>query len=223
MVRSLGLALLVVILAQVGLASAVTPVKGLGDQRAAETVSGPDADGVWRFYRAAPIQRTLARWIAVLSGALLAALIITLVRGFLGRIERGLRQRYGYLVVLAAPAMSLVLGLWIGWGQTRIDLERGRVEIRPLGTPWPAEVHQLAEADRLVVVSVPGVSSGQLTGGPVTSPGTFWHVRLEGPELGAALKVQLGSEAEALALAERLGEVLGLPVEVPAGSGAKNG
>ncbi len=174
-----------------------------------------DADGIWRFYRAAPIQRTLARWIAVLSGALLVVLTVTLTRGFLRRIEQGLRRRYTYLVVLVAPAMSVVLGLWIGWGHTRIDLERYTVEIRPLGIPWPAEVHQLGEADRLVVVPVPGVSSGYLTGGSVTSPGTFWHVRLEGPELGVALKVQLGSEAEALALAERLSEVVAVPVAGP--------
>ena len=216
--RLLGTALLVVLLAQVGLASAAGPVKELGSRPAADSLPGADADGVWRFYRAAPIQRTLARWVGVLSGALLLVAIVTLMRGFLGRIRAGLPLRYGYLVVLAAPAMLLAVGLWIGWGQTRIDLERATVEIRPLGIPWPAEVHRLGEADRLVIVSVPGVSSGQVTGGPATSPGTFWHVRLEGPGLDMALKVQLGSEAEALGLAERLGERLGVPVEAPASS-----
>ena len=49
----------------------------------------------------------------------------------------------------------------------------------------------------------------------MTSPATFWHVRLEGPDFGVALKVQLRSEAEAMELAERLGERVGLPVEAP--------
>ena len=74
-------------------------------------------------------------------------------------------------MVLAAPSMLLLVGLWIGWGQTRIDLERGRVEVWPLGIPWPAEVHRLAHADRFVVVPVPGISSGELTGGGAARDG----------------------------------------------------
>lgn len=213
--RAVCLALLLVLPAVGALASTATPMKGLGVQPAEEQVSGADADGIWRFYRAAPIQRTIARWLAGLSGALLIALIVGLVRGFLYRTRRGVRVSYTYLVVLVAPSMLVVLGLWIGWGQTRIDLERQRVEIRPLGIPLLVQVHELAEADRLVLVPVLGVSSGDLSGRSATRPSTFWHVRLEGPEFGVALKVQLGSEAEAAELARRLGEVVALPVKAP--------
>lgn len=213
--RLLALVLLTTLLAAAGLASTGTPSKELGEGPAADRVPGPDADGVWRFYRAAPIQRILARWIAGLSGAVLAFAVVTLVKGYLGRRARGRQPSYTYLVVLAAPSMLLLVGLWIGWGQTRIDLERGRVEIRPLGIPWPAQAHPLAEADRLVVVPVAGISSSELTGGSGVRAGTFWHVRLEGPQLGVALKVQIGSEAEARELADRLGGLVGLPVEAP--------
>ncbi len=122
--------------------------------------------------------------------------------------------------------MMLGIGLWIGWGQTRIDLRHGVVERRPLGVPWLAKIIRLKDAERLYVgfYRAPSIVSTANSGGVYKSTNNLpkkalalWFVRLEGDKMRTMLIVQRGFE-EAVAFAQEVGARMELPVCVEADS-----
>lgn len=123
-------------------------------------------------------------------------------------------------VIPVAPLMMIAIGLWIGWGQTRIDLRRGVVERRPLRVPWLVKLTLLRDAARLYVgfYRAPTVISTPNAG--IVYKGTdkgraFWFVRLEGEGTRTMLLVQRSYD-EAVAFAQEIGKRVGLAVDMEA-------
>ena len=151
----------------------------------------------------------------------LAALIIW---GAAGNAAK--RKAKGYppqgvtaLVPLMAPLMLMTIGLWIGWGQVRIDTRRGVVERRPLGTRFLfSRSKSISTAKRIFVgyyrapttVVTPNAGMVLRDTGKRTP---FWYARVDGPDYQMMLIVQRPKE-EALAFAKEIGEKFDLPVEV---------
>ena len=113
--------------------------------------------------------------------------------------------------------MMAGIGLWIGWGQVRIDTRRGVVERRPIGLPLFARTRPISTANRLYVgfyrtpTAVATPSAGIRYGGGDGTP--LWYVRFEGNGYQFMLIVQRARE-EAIAFAESLAAKFDLPVEI---------
>ncbi len=170
-------------------------------------------------YSSPPHKRKLARVIAVVSAVVLVLIFVSVASDYRKRKAAGYDPLPASSLVLpSAPLMMLGIGLWIGWGHTRIDLRRGVAERRPLGVPWLAKIVRLRDAERLYVgyfraptmVATPGagvIYTGKLKGR------AFWFVRLEGDRAQLMLIAQRGYD-EALAFAGEIGERVDLPVEI---------
>lgn len=171
---------------------------------------------VYTDYQSPPGKRLLARgllWVGVLITVLA---LWAMISDYQKRKEAG---RPGIpaasVVTLVAPLGMVLLGLWIGHGQTRINLRRGTIENRPLGLPFLARVSSLEKAKRLYV-GYYRAPSGVYTSHsiPVTRPpgAPLWFVRIEGEKFKIMLiRQRTYEEAEDFAL--RLSDRTGIPIE----------
>ncbi len=173
------------------------------------------APEIARFYSSPASKRSMARGIAVFSIILLAWLVFSGIRNWQTREEQGIPPNYGAAMMWVAPLMLFVVGLWIGWGHVRVDLERLTVSRRPLGLPWPSKTRPLSDANRLYVGFHLGPYGVQTAHASMQhEPQAYWYVHLQGDDFLIPLVVQRERKEEALAFAEHIGEAAGLPVEV---------
>lgn len=174
-----------------------------------------DAPDIAKFYNAPESKRGMARVMALLAGLLVTWLAYSLVRDWGVRAEKGIPPNYGSVVMCVAPLMLLVVGIWIGWGHTRVDLGRLTVQRRPLGLPFPSKTRPLSDARRLYVGFHRGPRVVQTASATVQhEPRAYWFVELQGDDFRILLVHQRPRREEALAFAEHIGERAGLPVEV---------
>lgn len=172
-------------------------------------------------YSSPPHKRKLGRSMAVGAAAMLVVILFSIASNYKTRKAAGYDPLpASSLVIPVAPLMLLGIGLWIGWGQTRIDLRRGVVERRPLGLPWLAKIVRLKDAKRLYVGLYRAPTMISTPNAAVVFKGTnkgmpFWFVRLEGEKVRTMLMVQRSYE-DAVEFAQEIGERVGLAVDVEA-------
>ncbi|MDF1823433.1 MAG: hypothetical protein P1U68_02260 [Verrucomicrobiales bacterium] len=172
-------------------------------------------------YSSPPHKRRTARPLAVVSSVILVLILFSILSNYRTRLAAGYDPLPpSSLVLPIAPLMLIGIGLWIGWGQTRIDLRRGVVERRPLGLPRPAKIIQLKDANRLYVgyylpPKMVNTPNAPVLYKPSSNNTKFWFVRLEGENSKIMLIVQRSRE-EALAFARLVREETGLDVNVQA-------
>ncbi len=166
-------------------------------------------------------KRKIGRAIAVGAAAFLVLIFFSVSSNYRTRKAAGYDPLPASSIGLpVAPLMLLGIGLWIGWGQTRVDLRRGVVERRPLGVPWLTKTIRLRDANRLYVgyYAAPRTISTPNSGVVYKSTGSnphkgmsLWFVRLEGERARTMIVVQR-SYPEAIELAQQIGERIDLPV-----------
>ena len=170
-------------------------------------------------YSSPPSKRKLAKGIFWFSAAIAVLLTWSLINSYQRRKAKGYDPLpASSLVMYGLPLMLGGLGLWIGWGQVRIDLKRGVVERRPLGLPYLGKTKSLSAANRIYVGFYRAPTSfGTANSGVVMrdlGKGTpYWFARLEGEGFQVMLIVQRPKE-EALAFAHDIGGRFDLAVEV---------
>jgi hypothetical protein len=174
----------------------------------------PDPD-IAKFYGSPESKRVMARAMAAVSALLLVWLVVSTARDWQVRSEKGIPLNYGAIVMCVAPLMLFFVGLWIGWGHTRVDFGRRIVQQRPFGLPWPASGRPLSDASCLYVGFHRGPWGVQTASASMQHEvRAYWYVQLQGPDLLIPLVVQRERKEEALAFAEHIGDACGLPVVV---------
>ncbi len=176
-------------------------------------------DDLYITYSSPPHKRKFARIIAVVSILILGLCLWSAADSYVKRKAKGYDPLPpSTLVTFVAPMMMIGIGLWIGWGQTRIDLHRRVVVRRPLGIPWPAKTVRFSDAQRLHVSFYRAPTTMVLpSAGVIYKTGDrgrpFWFVRLEGEKAQTMLILQRTYD-EAVEFAKQIGNRVNLPVEI---------
>ncbi len=110
-------------------------------------------------YSSPPHKRRVARALASLGFVLLAFAVWFAIDEWRRGAVPDLRAAYGLIAFFITPLVLIGVGLWVGWGHTRVDLWRKCIERRPFGLPWPAKQRPLSDAQRLYVAFHRGSSA----------------------------------------------------------------